>query len=119
MAGLAGVCCYYTLQVEPFLALQGIVYFLYWIGWRLTTSVLALLALANGIMLLIGWVTRFAGVLADVVCMWASFSWLPSPGLDLFATKATNVAMIAIVTAIICLGPGLFRGTLDDSDCEK
>jgi uncharacterized membrane protein YphA (DoxX/SURF4 family) len=88
----------------------------------------AVFTIAVGGLLLIGCLTRFAGVAAALVSLAAAFSWLsehwlsapwfpgPSfsglwpPGLNvgLFATPMTAVLIAVMAVAVVCLGAGAF-----------
>jgi hypothetical protein len=71
----------------------------------LTLSV-GLLTVATGALLLIGYLTPFASVLAGLFCVGCAFSW--PPNLELFAAKLTAALATVIAVALVCLGPGAF-----------
>jgi uncharacterized membrane protein YphA (DoxX/SURF4 family) len=67
-----------------------------------------LLALASGVLLLVGYLTPFAGALAGLICLGCAFSWFPSPNLNLFEVRSTVALATVIAAALVCLGPGAF-----------
>jgi uncharacterized membrane protein YphA (DoxX/SURF4 family) len=69
---------------------------------------LALLALASGVLLLIGYLTPFVGALAGLISLGSSFPWFPPPNLNLFEAKSTGAFATVIAASLVCLGPGAF-----------
>jgi uncharacterized membrane protein YphA (DoxX/SURF4 family) len=74
----------------------------------LLTWAIALLTVASGTALLIGYLTPFAGVLAALFSSGSVFSWFPLPHLDLFEARLTAGLAAVIVVALVCLGPGAY-----------
>ena len=72
------------------------------------TWAVALLTLASGVLLLTGYLTRFAAVVAVLAGTGSLCSWFAGPNLDLFDTRMTAALATAIAAAVICLGPGAF-----------
>lgn len=90
------------------LVVQGAAYFLVWRELGLVTLGVALLALASGILLLIGYLTPFSGALAGLISLGSAFSWFPPADLNLFEAKSTGALATVIAAALVCLGPGAF-----------
>ena len=90
------------------LVVQGAAYFLVWRELGLVTLGVALLALASGILLLIGYLTPFSGALAGLISLGSAFSWFTPPNLNLFEAKSTGALATVIAAALVCLGPGAF-----------
>lgn len=63
---------------------------------------------AIGALLLIGYLTPVAGVLAALVCVSSAFSWFPVSSPELFKDKLSALLGAIIVAALVCLGPGAF-----------
>jgi len=72
------------------------------------TLVVALLTVASGTALLIGYLTPCAGVVAALFSIGSVLSWFPAPKPDLFEAKLTATLAIVMVAALVCLGPGAF-----------
>jgi uncharacterized membrane protein YphA (DoxX/SURF4 family) len=79
-----------------------------WHGLGLTTLAVGLLTVATGTLLLIGYLTPLAGILAGLFCVGCAFSWFALPNLELFAAKLTAALATVIAVALVCLGPGAF-----------
>jgi uncharacterized membrane protein YphA (DoxX/SURF4 family) len=90
------------------LLVQGVAYFVDWHDLSFLTWAIALLPVASGAALLIGYLTPFAGTLAALFSIGAAFSWFPVPNLDLFDGRLTGALATVIVAALVCLGPGAF-----------
>jgi uncharacterized membrane protein YphA (DoxX/SURF4 family) len=90
------------------LVVQGAAYFLVWRELGFVTLGVALLALASGALLLIGYLTPFAGALAGLISLGRAFSWFPPPNLNLFEARSTAALATVIAAALVCLGPGAF-----------
>lgn len=65
-----------------------------------------LLRITSAAMLLIGFLTPTACILAALLSLGSAFSWIPAPGFDLFQDKMTFGLIIVVALAIMCLGPG-------------
>jgi uncharacterized membrane protein YphA (DoxX/SURF4 family) len=63
---------------------------------------------AVGALLLIGYLTPVAGVLAALFCVSSAFSWLPVLSPELFKDKLSAALGAIIVASLVCLGPGAF-----------
>jgi uncharacterized membrane protein YphA (DoxX/SURF4 family) len=90
------------------LLVQGAAYLVIWHDLGFLTLVLALLTVASGAFLLIGFLTPCAGILAGLFCVGSAFSWFATPNLELFGGKLTAALATVIAVALVCLGPGAF-----------
>lgn len=90
------------------LLVQGAAYFSDWRGLGFLALAVALLTVASAALLLVGYLTPFAGVLAALFCVGGAFSWFPAPNIELFEAKLTTALATVIVIALVCLGPGAF-----------
>jgi uncharacterized membrane protein YphA (DoxX/SURF4 family) len=90
------------------LLVQGGAYLSDWRGLGFLALAVALLTVASGALLLVGYLTPLAGVLAGLVCVGSAFAWFPAPNLELFEAKLTTALATVIVVALVCLGPGAF-----------
>ena len=70
--------------------------------------VVALLTIAAGALLLAGYLTRWAALVAIAAGVSTMCSWLPAPNAALFDTRTVAVLATTIAAAVICLGPGAF-----------
>jgi uncharacterized membrane protein YphA (DoxX/SURF4 family) len=78
----------------------------------------ALLTITVGALLLIGFLTRFAAVLAVLAALGSMFLRFPAPGVGLFEpglfesglfeTRIIAALVVVIAVAVACLGPGAF-----------
>ena len=87
---------------------QGVAYIMDWHALRLPARAIAVLMVASGAALVIGYLTPCAGILAGLFSMGGALSWLPVPNVDLFEAKLTAVLATVILAALVCLGPGAF-----------
>lgn len=87
---------------------QGIAYFVDWHDLRLITSTTGLVAMASGAMLLIGYLTPFASVLAALICVCDGLWWFQAPSSNLFDTKIAVSFAAIVALSLVCLGPGAF-----------
>lgn len=90
------------------LVVQGAAYLIDWQGLGFLSLAVGLLTVSSGALLLIGYLTPFACVLAGLFCVGSAFSWFPPPSLELFEAKLTAALAIVIAVALVCLGPGAF-----------
>ena len=90
------------------LFVQGAAYLSDWRGLGFLALAVALLTVASGVLLLVGYLTPFAGVIAGLFCVGSAFSWFPAPNLELFEAKLTAALATVIAVALVCLGPGAF-----------
>lgn len=90
------------------LLVQGAAFLGDWHGLGFLTLAVALVTAASGALLLVGYLTPFAGVLAGLLCLGSAFSWFPPPHLELFEAKVTAALATVIAVALVCLGPGAF-----------
>ena len=90
------------------LIVQNTGYVVDWPSQGVVTLILALFAIASGVLLLIGCLTRFAAFAAAVACTSGIFLQMTRPGFDMFNAKLPNILAAAIAAAVICLGPGAF-----------
>ena len=70
--------------------------------------IVGLLVIASGALLLIGFLTKSAGVVVGLSSIGVALSLAPVPALNLFDTKLSIIFVIVIAAAIILLGPGAF-----------
>jgi uncharacterized membrane protein YphA (DoxX/SURF4 family) len=68
----------------------------------------AVLLLATGASILIGFLTPVLAPLAGLECLSIAFSWLPVPVLGLFDSKLVATQVIAMFAAVALLGPGAY-----------
>ncbi len=78
----------------------------------------ASLTITVGALLLIGFLTRFAGALAVLAAVGSMFLWFPAPSVGLFETGSFETGLfetriiaglvVVIAVAVVCLGPGAF-----------
>ncbi len=61
-----------------------------------------------GILLCLGFLTRFATAVAAVGTVGSMFYWLPFPRSGLFETRSTEILALVIAAAIASVGPGAF-----------
>jgi uncharacterized membrane protein YphA (DoxX/SURF4 family) len=87
---------------------HGVAYAADWHHLGLVTWTVALLAIASGIALLIGYLTPLTGTLACLITVSSAFSWFPAPNSNLFETGLATALAAIIAVAIVCLGPGAF-----------
>jgi uncharacterized membrane protein YphA (DoxX/SURF4 family) len=87
---------------------QGAAYLMDWHDLRFLILSVALLTAGSGALLVVGYLTPLAGVLAGFTSVGCAFSWFPSPNPDLFDARLTAVLAAAIAAALVCLGPGAF-----------
>ena len=90
------------------LLVQGAAYLSDWRGLGFPALAVALLTVSSGALLLVGYLTPFAGILAGLLCVGSAFSWFPAPTLELFGGKLSAALATVIVAALVCLGPGAF-----------
>jgi len=64
------------------------------------------IAIAVGVLLLIGLLTRFAALAAALVGVSSLFSWFPGSNVGLSQTHMTFALSAVIAASLICLGPG-------------
>jgi uncharacterized membrane protein YphA (DoxX/SURF4 family) len=89
------------------LFLEGIAYFvsnkpeLGVSGWMVLGVTVAL-----GLLLLIGFLTRYVALGAAVVAVGTAFSWFSRSNVGSLVTPTTSGLSVAIAVAVICLGPG-------------
>jgi uncharacterized membrane protein YphA (DoxX/SURF4 family) len=68
----------------------------------------AIATVAIAVLLLIGYLTPVAGVLAALFCVSSAFSWFPISSPELFKDKLSAAFGAIIVASLVCLGPGAF-----------
>ena len=69
---------------------------------------MGLLAIAGGVLLLIGFLTKAACGLAALASVGVALPWLPAPALSVFNSTVSLVFVSIMAIAIILLGPGAF-----------
>jgi len=70
--------------------------------------VVALLTGASGMLLLAGYLSRLAAVVAVGTGVSTICSWLVAPNVAFFDTRTTAALAAVIAAAVVCLGPGAF-----------
>lgn len=88
------------------LLVQGTSSMLEWRDFGFLALAIDLGMIAGGVLLLLGYLTPIAGVLAALLSLASAFSWVPAPIFDLFQDKMTAMLAAIVALAIICLGPG-------------
>ena len=61
-----------------------------------------------GLLLLIGFLTRMAALVAVVIAVNSGLSWFHRVNTALSVTPTTSVLFAAVAIAVICLGPGAY-----------
>ncbi|WP_184223492.1 TQO small subunit DoxD [Granulicella aggregans] len=61
-----------------------------------------------GILLCLGFLTRFAMAVGALGTIGSMFYWLPFPRSGLFETRSTEILALVIAAAIASVGPGAF-----------
>jgi uncharacterized membrane protein YphA (DoxX/SURF4 family) len=87
--------------------IQGTAYLAAWHELRYLGWALILLAMMCGVLLLIGYVTPFAGIVAALYSLSASLLLFPAIG-PILLSQITAVFAAVIAVALVCLGPGAF-----------
>lgn len=90
------------------LIIQGSAYFMELQGLHAASLGIAVVMLAGGIALVIGFITPLASAAAFFTSAGIALSWLPSPGSNLFRGSLLSIDAIAIALSAIFLGPGAF-----------
>ena len=70
--------------------------------------VVALLTAASGVLLLAGYLSRWAAIVAVGAGVSTMCSWLAAPNVAFFDTRTTAALATVIAIAVVCLGPGAF-----------
>jgi len=70
--------------------------------------VVAIVTLVSGLLLLVGYWSRLAAVVAAGVGISTMCSWLAAPNVAFFDTTTTAALATVIAAAVVCLGPGAF-----------
>jgi uncharacterized membrane protein YphA (DoxX/SURF4 family) len=69
---------------------------------------IAVLSVASGGLLLVGYLTPLASILAGLFFLGSAFSWFQATGFELFEARMTTAFATVIAAALLCLGPGGF-----------
>jgi uncharacterized membrane protein YphA (DoxX/SURF4 family) len=96
------------VAVGPALVLQGVGYLADWHELTFLTLAIACMTAASGALLLIGYLTPLAGVVAAMFIVGGGLSLYPVPNLYLFQAKLPVAFTAVIAVALVCLGPGAF-----------
>ncbi len=75
---------------------------------ELLTLAVALGLIVTGLLLLIGFLTRFAAILAAIVDVISALSWMPNSGPGPLNDSMTALLSAVMAIAVICLGAGAF-----------
>jgi len=70
--------------------------------------VVALLTAASGVLLVAGYLSRLAAIVAVAAGVSTMCSWLVAPNVAFYDTRTTAALATAIAAAVACLGPGAF-----------
>jgi uncharacterized membrane protein YphA (DoxX/SURF4 family) len=87
---------------------QGIAYLAGWHDLRTAAWVVCIAEVLSGLLLLVGYITPFAGSTAALSCVCTALSWFPPPSPNFFDTRVSTVLATTIAVAIVNLGPGAF-----------
>ena len=87
---------------------QGVNYFIHWHELAWVTWTLSLLAVASGVLLLIGYLTPFATVFTGLISVGNNLLWFRPPSDNVFGSRLVTALATSIAVAILCLGPGAF-----------
>lgn len=90
------------------LVIQGLAYLVDGHDLGFVTLVIAVLEVASGALLLVGYLTPFAAVLAGLFFIGSALSWFPAPNTEWFEAGLTTALATIIAIAVVCLGPGAF-----------
>jgi len=71
-------------------------------------QVVALLTIVSGALLLAGYLTRLAALVAIGAGLSTMWALLPAPNVALFDTRTAAALAATIAAAVICIGPGAF-----------
>lgn len=74
----------------------------------LGTGTVGLVAIATGVLLLVGFLTPVAGALVGLGTLGIALAWFPAATPNLFDAKLPVVFAVIISAAIVFLGPGAF-----------
>jgi len=69
---------------------------------------IALLTAGSGVLLLAGYLSRLAAIVAVGAGVSTMCSWLAAPNVAFFDTRTTAALAVVIAAAVVCLGPGAF-----------
>jgi len=75
---------------------------------RFLMLAVALLTVASGALLLTGYLTRLAAIVAVLAGVGSMCSWFAAPTVDVLETRLTAALATVIAAAVVCLGPGAF-----------
>ena len=87
---------------------QGAAYLSNWHDLTLATEAVAVLLIVVSGLLLVGYLTPLASILAGLSSLGSTFSSLLQPAPSPLATKAVVALATVIAAALVCLGPGAF-----------
>jgi uncharacterized membrane protein YphA (DoxX/SURF4 family) len=87
---------------------QGVAYFMGWHDLRWMTCILGFMAVAGGVLLLVGYLTPLASSVAALISVGGGLSWLQAPSPNLFDARLAAAFATTVAVAIVCLGPGAF-----------
>jgi uncharacterized membrane protein YphA (DoxX/SURF4 family) len=90
------------------LSVEGAAYVSDWRHLGILTGTICMLAIASGVLLLIGYLTPLAGAVAALTGIGSALSWFPASNPNLFDTRFSAALAIVMALAIMCLGPGAF-----------
>jgi uncharacterized membrane protein YphA (DoxX/SURF4 family) len=90
------------------MAVHGGIYLVEGANLRLGAWMVSLLAIACGVSLLTGFLTRLASILSGMCSAGVALSWLPAPTAILFDDKLAIFFVIIMSAAISLTGPGAY-----------
>jgi uncharacterized membrane protein YphA (DoxX/SURF4 family) len=88
------------------LIIQGVTNFS--VEHELVALVDVLVMIATGLLLVIGFLTRFAAILAALVDVISALAWLPNSGAGPLEAPMTALLAAVMAIAVVCLGAGAF-----------
>jgi uncharacterized membrane protein YphA (DoxX/SURF4 family) len=75
---------------------------------KVSSMVVATVAIVSGIALLLGYLTPVAATLAALTSLVAGLAWPLPLSLGPDATRLSSALLMVIAVALVCLGPGAF-----------
>lgn len=75
---------------------------------ELLRLMVALVMIATGLLLLVGFLTRFAALIAAMVGVTTALDWLPNSGPGPLQSPMTALLSAVMAIAVVCLGAGAF-----------
>jgi uncharacterized membrane protein YphA (DoxX/SURF4 family) len=76
--------------------------------WNVLTAMVVILTLISGLLIITGYRTRLAAMVAGVAMVGCMVFLTSAQGLEMLDTRTTEIIAITIAIAVACLGPGAF-----------